>query len=185
MKIYFVTSNPHKLSAVKSFFKTSGIQISGYKMNLPEIQSENQKEILKLKLEHAWHTLHKPVIADDTGIYIKKYNNFPGTNTKQIILGLGIKGIHKIIENDEPAFYRTMIGFANKDGIKLFEGVLEGKLKRKIPKKINPKAFFSSIFVPVNEKLTLAEISDLMFPSHRAKALAKLKNYLMKQKVKK
>ena len=181
MDIFFVTSNSNKLSEIRTFFKNSIFRVSGYKLNLPEIQSEDQYELLKHKLKTSWKKIRKPLIVDDTAIYFERLSNFPGTITKQLVSGLGIEGVQKIIQEGEPVYFRTLIGYADKDLYRVFEGILRGKLTKKSPKKVNPKAQFSSIFIPLNQKKTLEEINHEIFPYHRILALEKLKKHLMKR----
>jgi len=178
ISIYFVTSNYNKLNEAKNAFKKSNFKVKKLDLELPENQHESQDQIILQKLKYAWKSIKSPLFVDDTAIYFERFPNFPGIITKQFVSGLGIKNIQKIIREKEPAYFRTLVGYADSNGFKIFEGVLKGRLTKKNPGKINPLAQFSSIFIPDKHSRTLEEIGGDIVSSHRRKALQKLKVYL-------
>ena len=58
--------------------------IIGKKLDIPEIQTLNQKEVAIDKARKAYEILKQPLIVDDSGFFVNKYNNFPGVLTKFI-----------------------------------------------------------------------------------------------------
>lgn len=181
-RIIFATSNQNKLEEVKQLLKLDGInmEISGSDIKFQELQLDSQEEIVKDKLEYAYKSLGLPVFVDDTGIFISKYNNFPGIITKQVVESLGLDGILKLIDEVDKAYFRTIIGFKDGECEEVFEGVLNGTLTKVPFSTINPEAPISSIFIPEGENKTLAELGKdfVNENSHRSRAFAKFLEFL-------
>lgn len=181
-KIIFATSNQNKLEEVKQLLRLDGInmEISGSDIKFLELQLDSQEEIVRNKLEHAYKLLSLPVFVDDTGLFISKFNNFPGVTTKQVVESLGLDGILKLIDEGDEARFRTIIGFKDGKDEKVFEGVLNGTLTKVPFSTINPKAPISSIFIPEGENKTLAELGKdfINKSSHRSRAFAKFLEFL-------
>jgi XTP/dITP diphosphohydrolase len=179
MIISIVTSNAYKLAEIRSFFRGTFIRIRAHRLDLPEVQSTDQQHILEQKLDYAWKALRKPLIVDETAVYIERYFNFPGTMTKHVLAGVGLDGIFKLINEGEPAYFQTLIGFTDDGLPKVFKAVLKGRLTRKRPNEIHPQGQFSGIFIPHRQTTTLDKLPPSSVVSHRFMALEKLKNYVI------
>ncbi|MFC1894958.1 non-canonical purine NTP pyrophosphatase [Candidatus Dependentiae bacterium] len=180
-EIYYVTSNDGKFEEVQQFIEKNkpNIKLKQFKIDIEEIQSFDQKKIAIDKARKAWHAVKKPLLIDDAAIYFEKYNNFPGTLSKYVSLGIGFEGIKKLIEVGDKAFKMLhMIYIDHLDSITIFEEKCYGTLVK--PKKFigNPSLPFDCVFLPQGSKKTYAELrntkeSDNFF--HRINAL---KNFL-------
>lgn len=186
-KFTFVTSNANKLNEARIMLNSVGIEIEGAEINFVELQLNTQEEIVKNKLEQAYNLLKRPVIVDDTGVYISKFDNFPGVITKTLVDSIGIEGIVRLIEDGDEACFKTVIGFRDGDTVKIFDGTLNGNLTKIRFSEINPKAPISSIFIPIGQDKTLSELGEgfLNGNSHRSRALRRMADYLKNDYAKK
>lgn len=179
-RLTFVTSNANKLNEARSMLESTGIEIDGAEINFIELQLNTQEEVVESKLEQAYNILKKPVFVDDTGVFISKFDNFPGVITKVLVESIGVNGIARLIDEGDEACFKTVIGFRDGNTVEVFEGSLDGKLTKSKFSDINPKAPISSIFIPKGQDKTLAElgVGYLNRNSHRSRALKKMADYL-------
>lgn len=175
MNITFVSRNKEKIKYFKSAFKDFA-KIVSKKIELPEIQSENQKKILLYKARHAFKLTKSPVLVDDTAFYINSYKNFPGTLTKYINSMLGIKGFMKLYEEGDQGHFLTMLCYKDKTCEIVTKGVSTGTITKKISKDLNSCTPLNSIFIPEGFYKPISELrNDLKLKNiHRDKAFIQL-----------
>ena len=174
MKLLFLTGNKNKLNEAKDIMGDK-FQINNKKVDLPEIQSTNVEEVITEKLKEAYKIVKKPVFCEDTGVYIKNMNNFPGALIKFYLEHLGNKGISKF-NGGSKAYAETVIGYHDGKKIYFFKGKIDGK----ISKKPQGKGFgWDPIFIPKGFNKSFAEISqeEKNKISMRAKAFKKFKKH--------
>jgi XTP/dITP diphosphohydrolase len=179
--IYFVTSNPNKLKVANLVLRPE-IDVIGYELDLPEIQTLAQNAIATDKARRAFALIKKPLFIDDSGIFIEKYHQFPGTLTKFIVKGIGLAGVIKLIEPNEPAYFRTVIVYKDATQEFLVDGIVKGSLSTKLPEYINPHMPFSGIFKRSPElNPPIKDIGETAekISSHRHRALARMKQHLI------
>lgn len=177
-KIKFCTGNKSKLDEANNLIDdlklSNKVIFEEEKICFTEIQSLSQKEILLDKMRQARKHTKEPFIIDETGLYFKRYNEYPGTLTKYIFKALNFEGIEKLIKNeDNSAFFKTTILYSpDGENYTFTEGTLEGKIVIKDNKVKDSNFPFSSIFIPegYNDYLiNLYKNND--FFDHRKKAL--------------
>lgn len=181
-EILFITGNQSKLEEAINIAEKYSVKIIGKKMDLPEVMTMQEEEILIEKTKYAFEKLKKPLIIDDSGIYFKAYPNFPGVFSKFIIKLIGFDGISKLLTNkSRKAYFKCVIAFMDKNLNKplLFEGKCKGKIAERISKVFDPNFEFNSIFIPEGENKTFSEmtIERRKKISHRAQALEKFLNW--------
>ena len=74
-KIYFITSNDHKLEEAKKILAVKGVTIIPKQIEIPELQSMNQKEVSQYKADRSFEIIKKPLIVDDAGLFIQRYSD--------------------------------------------------------------------------------------------------------------
>jgi non-canonical purine NTP pyrophosphatase (RdgB/HAM1 family) len=176
MKVIFLTGNKNKLKEIQDIVGES-INLTNKKIDLPEIQSTNVEEVIEEKLKAAYKIVKKPVFCEDTGVYIKNMNNFPGALIKFYMEHLGNKGIAKF-NGGSKAYAETIIGYHDGKKIHYFKGRINGT----IAKKPKGKGFgWDPIFIPNRYKESFAEMSQETKNkiSMRAKAVKKFKKHLL------
>jgi non-canonical purine NTP pyrophosphatase (RdgB/HAM1 family) len=157
----YVTSNDYKIAEAHRYCTRHAPQVTfeRHVHDLPEIQSMHQVEIATKKAEAAWSILQRPVLVDDSGLFIERLNGFPGTASKHAMETLGFAGIMHLINDQEPAYFSVTIAYAYGPGlIKTFQGRTDGNLKKveKLPE--GDSMPYSKLFVPVGQPLPFAEI---------------------------
>ena len=91
-QIIIVTSNKGKFNELKRYIQMhdSSLQVVQEALDLPEQQDMNIRNVALGKALHAWELVKKPLIVDDGGIYIEKYNQFPGVFLNLCMKALGL-----------------------------------------------------------------------------------------------
>lgn len=175
IKIKFATSNLHKASEVKEILSHHSISVERINLRVPEIQSDNLEEIAKASSIEVVKRKHVPIIVEDSGLFIKNLNGFPGPYSSYVQKTIGNAGILKLMINikKREATFKSVIAFCNK---KLSPNIFVGAVYGVISEEKRGKIWgFDPIFIPKGMEETYAEMpvkkkNDL---SHRKKALEK------------
>jgi non-canonical purine NTP pyrophosphatase (RdgB/HAM1 family) len=180
--IYFITGNSKKLEEAKKAFDGGDFDIRSVDIGLFEIQTLDQKMISKSKAEQAFNKLNQPIMVDDSGIFFKKYNNFPGALTKHIVEGLGFENLLKLVDKNDEAEFKTVITYKDNEKEISVEGVVGGNLTKLVNDKISFETPFSSVFMVKGIGKLLKDLNndELKTYSSRGIALSKLRRELEK-----
>ncbi|MBU2589890.1 MAG: RdgB/HAM1 family non-canonical purine NTP pyrophosphatase [Nanoarchaeota archaeon] len=173
MDVLFVTGNRNKFDEVKLMAEKHGINLLWSDLDVVEHKYDSVKEVSMAKALSAVKILNKPLIVEDTGIFFKDFNNFPGANAKVVFSGIGVDGILKILEGkNREATFVTSFAFI-KPGMQplTFMGECSGKITEK-PSKVIDFAY-DTIFIPDGDSRTFSEMSkeEKEKYSHRKKAV--------------
>jgi len=162
-KIFFATGNQGKLNSAKKMLGKY-YDIEGIKLNIEEPQSLDQEYVAKYKVDKAFEILKAPVFCEDLGMYIEKYNNFPGIMTAYVLEGIGLCGLTKLFEESEPAYYKTTIAYKDSNNEFTTSVIMKGKLTIKnISKKYDPatsKNLIKNIFIPDGYTKVINDLTD-------------------------
>ena len=74
MKIFFATSNPHKLKEANDVGKGYDIEFIQLKQPYPELRDEDVAKVAEDGAKHVYDIVKKPLVVDDTGLYIDALN---------------------------------------------------------------------------------------------------------------
>lgn len=156
-KITLITGNEHK---AKELERLLGFEIDYQKIELPEIQATDVREVSAAKLKVAYESLEKPVFVDDSGLVIDAWNGLPGALIKWFLNSVGNAGIIRMLsgEKDRSARVITSIGYKDADR----EFVVTGEVVDTIadePRGHNGFGY-DAIFIPEGHQKTFAEMSD-------------------------
>jgi XTP/dITP diphosphohydrolase len=130
-KIVFVTGNKNKFVEVKDILNTFGIEVIQDKNGYPELQEDELEPIAAYGAQHAANKLNMPVMVDDSGIFIKVLNGFPGPYSRFVEDKLGNLKVLKLMEKEEDrtAYFKTVIGYCEPGKEPLvFSGIVKGKI---------------------------------------------------------
>ena len=179
MEINLVTSNLGKVKEFKAILGNS-IKINHIELEYRELRSDDPEEITKDAAKRVAEELKKPIVVEDSGLFIEALNDFPGTCSAYIHKRIGLKGILKLMENidDRTCCYRSAVGYCEpgKAPISFF-----GEEKGTVAKEVNGNYGFGHdpIFIPENSKEPYGEIDNCEnLKRFRKIAVEKLKNYL-------
>lgn len=167
----FVTGNIHKFAEARRILKPCKIRLGHLKQSYPEIRSDEVEEIALEAARSLFKKIKKPLIVEDSGIFIPSLNNFPGAYSAWVFKKMGNRGILKLLENskDRSAYFKSCIAFSNGKTEKIFCGEVRGTISKR---ETGDKGFgYDPIFVPENETQTFAESEMLKNRlSHRSNA---------------
>ena len=183
-EVLFGTSNKHKLREATSIFKGTDIEITHYPVDLLELQETSLERIAIFSLKNL-PQIGKQIFVEDTGLFIEGLNGFPGPYASHAFKTLANQGILKLLNEIENrnAFFESCVAFRDIDGtIYSFIGRCDGYISNKIRGEFWG---FDPIFIPKGslnpENKTFSELGDDIKNklSHRAKALEKLKKFIV------
>ncbi len=176
MELYFVTSNPHKVKEANAIL---GQTLKTSSVDLKEVQAIQVHDVVTEKAKEAYKVLGKPLIVEDTGLYINSLNGFPGALVKWLLRSIGAEGVCKLIKDtkDRSAYAETCICYTDGSVVKIFSGKISGTISD-APRGSNGLGW-DPIFVPEGHDLTFAEMpmEEKNKVSHRAKAFLEFKAY--------
>lgn len=183
-KIYFVTKNKHKFEEAKLALKGIDIEIEQIAEEKIEQKELSLKDVAIFNANLFFEKYKKPILIDDTGVFFKAYNNFPGTNPKLIFDSIGYKGLLKLLENENrEAEFLTILAYKDKDHLKIFEGKLKCVVDIKVNDLDKDVMPYERIFLVNGKPLSSLSREEKNLISHRAIAFKKFKEwYLSKNK---
>lgn len=173
-----LTGNENKFREIKNFLSKYSVDLDFVDLDIYEIQSENIEEIILNFINEAYKILKKPIIAEDSGLFIRSLKGFPGPYSSYVFKTIGNEGILKLMDGIQDRYAEFKCALAYKDDLneRIFIGISEGY----ISKSIRGKGWgFDPIFIPKESSLTFGEMSieEKNKYSHRGKALVLFANW--------
>jgi XTP/dITP diphosphohydrolase len=168
----FVTSNHDKAREAAEIL---GVELRSVALDLPEIQDLDVAQVAAVKAAAAREALEapdSPILVEDSGLVIGAWNGLPGALTKWFLASVGIKGLLKMLSEEEDRSARAVcaVAIATGDSVHVFAGEVEGEIPHK-PR--GSEGFgWDPIFIPEGHTQTYAELGPRKHEvSHRARAL--------------
>jgi XTP/dITP diphosphohydrolase len=184
--IYFITSNNNKFNEIKNLFQKENLNylLLQNTIKTTEIQAISLDEIALFKLNSVRGEITNSYFIEDAGFFVDvPLNGFPGVYSNYVLNTIGNKGILDLLKEytNTKAYFKTVIAlyFQPLDEIFTFEGVVEGKVAKKV--RGRGGFGFDPIFIPLEiphktfAELTVEEKNKV---SHRGKAWKKLVGFL-------
>lgn len=185
MQIFIVTANKHKAREIGKILSAYGIALKQKNLPIAEPCDGSLESVALEKARQAFSQLRKPVIAEDTGIFFRAYNNFPAMLAKRVYLQLGFDGLLALIKakRNRKAYFRTVICLMwgkGKNQRRFFSGECRGTLLAEVVMPKKDRLPYEKIFMPEGRKKAMVELplSEKNKISHRAEAARKLGRYL-------
>lgn len=199
MQILFASQNKHKIAEAQQVFYSKQYQLLSLSdqkkltdlgIKIPEgfIIDESGKTIQEnalIKAKAFYQLTGLPCIADDSGLFLQLYPDFPGVNSNRWLLGSDRKrnlALLKKLENkkNRQATFQTVLclyGFKKNEPL-FFLGKVRGKIAAGIQ---GVGGFgYDPIFIPTSYQLSFAQLGLTVKNkiSHRAKAWHALVKFL-------
>ena len=184
-KLFVATSNAHKLEEIKEILKLYGIErelvcpASFDDHDEPIEDGKSFKDNALIKARYWFNKYHLPTIADDSGLTIHFFNEFPGIYSARFMQNYSyfeknswiLKGMKN--ESDREAKFHCVIAYINENTEECFEGILQGEIADSI-KGEHGFGYDPIFFLPELNKTT-SELSpeEKNRLSHRSLALRK------------
>ena len=189
-KLFVATSNAHKLEEIREILKLYGIErelvcpASFDDHDEPVEDGKSFKDNALIKARYWFNKYHLPTIADDSGLTIHFFNEFPGIYSARFMQNYSyfeknswiLKGMKN--ESDREAKLHCVIAYINENTEECFEGILQGEIADSI-KGEHGFGYDPIFFLPELNKTT-SELSpeEKNRLSHRSLALRKWAEYV-------
>jgi XTP/dITP diphosphohydrolase len=176
-RISLVTGNPGKAAEYAALL---GLDVTAAAAELAEIQALDVAAVAARKAADAFAQLGVPVLVDDTGLSVTAWNGLPGALVTWFLQTVGPAGILDMAAGlaDRRATVTTALGYADGDGVRVFQGTVAGSLPAG-PRGRNGFGY-DCIFVPAGSDRTWAELTshEKNQVSHRRLAVAAMRRGL-------
>lgn len=178
--IYFITTNKGKFNYANSFFG-SELNIVRLNKKTPEIQSQRNRKISEYSALWAANKYNVTVIKEDTGLYIKSLNGFPGPYLSDIEKQIKVKGFLNLLstKKDRSAYWSYSIAYCEPNSKPISFTVRQYGTISKLP--MGKSGYVSDkIFIPNNENKTISQLLDVNEYKRKTEHYQMLINYLKK-----
>lgn len=179
--ISFATSNPGKVKEFRQILEPQ-IKVNHINLSYPELRSDDPEEIARHSAEMLANKLKKAVVVEDSGLFIRVLNGFPGTCSAYIHKRIGLKGIIKLMQgiNNRECTYKSAVAYCEygKKAISFL-----GEEKGKIAESTRGSYGFGHdpIFIPEGSGKTYGEMENCEeLKKFRRRAVLKLREYLIR-----
>ena len=166
-QIPYVTTNKGKFQEISHFlteYTHLPFFLAQEAFETTEIQSDDQKEIAGHKAREAWNHFKRPLLVEDAGFFFEKYHNFPGTFSKWIFKSLGFKGVSKLYQPGEKAYFKVTLCFIeNPESLHFFTVESHGTLAAPSAN-YNAHLPYSALFIPDGYTENYQKLSDAKSP---------------------
>jgi XTP/dITP diphosphohydrolase len=175
MKVLFATSNKHKVAEANNIGGEYGVEFTQINTTYPEIRDDSVAAIAEAGVKHVYNQVKKPVVVEDSGLFIHALNDFPGPYSSFVFNRIGSEGILRLmsgLENRKAAFI-SAVAYTDGRECRVFEGVVEGLITEEVR---GTGGFgYDPIFKPEGRELTFAQDPEHKNRvSHRRRAVEKL-----------
>ena len=192
VKIVFATNNLNKLTEVRKIlgnrFQVMSLAEIGCNDDIPE-KGQTLKDNALIKAQWIYDKYHVNCFADDTGLEVDALGGAPGVYSARYAGGQGhdseanMKKLLSELEHKDnrKARFRTVIALIIDGKVTTFDGIINGTITHE---KRGGEGFgYDPIFMPEGHNKTFAELgADIKnHISHRAKAVQKLADYLLRK----
>jgi XTP/dITP diphosphohydrolase len=178
----FVTSNPHKFAEAERILKQFGVIIRHAKLSCTEARGEQPALIAADSARSLEGRLKAPFFVEDSGLFIRSLNGFPGAYSAWALEKIGLDGMLRLMrgEPDRRAAFRTAVALFDGRSVIVFEGEAKGTLAS--GQRGSGGFGYDPIFLPAGRRKSFAELNPLEKDalSSRGKALSKLARHLRK-----
>ncbi len=182
MEVVFVTTNPGKMWEATEIGKEFGIKFVQDKAAVDEVQSADLEEIAAKCAKDAWAQVKKPLIVDDSGVFVEALKGFPGPYSSYVYTTIGVDGVLKLLEGvkNRKALMRSVVAYTDGKTVTTFTGEVDGKI---ITEKRGKGGFgYDPVFVPAGAEKTFSEDDDYkMQVSHRARSIREFCEWVSKR----
>jgi XTP/dITP diphosphohydrolase len=130
--LILVTHNKGKLaeaSEIAARYKIR-LQMPEGKIEKLEIQADTLEEVSRFSAIDAYPKIRKPLVVDDSGLFINYLKGFPGVYSAYAVPTIGNNGILKLMRGvkDRKAYFECCVSFTDGNIVKSFTERVNGKI---------------------------------------------------------
>jgi XTP/dITP diphosphohydrolase len=147
-----------------------------------ELQDPRPENIARFALISALDAHRKPILVEDSGLFIESLDGFPGPYSSFVYDTIGLEGILAVMRRDatRKAYFQSTVAFGSPSlKPRLFTGIVTGTISKKI---IGKTGFgYDPIFIPDGSTKTFGETSQSFknMKSHRARAFERFARWFV------
>ena len=137
---------------------------------------------LKSKALHAFALFKKPLVVEDTCLFLDAFPEFPGTYSKFMVRTIGLEGVLRLLEGKKRgAVFVTLVAFVSGGGMRVFRGECGGRITKRIVPPVPGGLAYDAVFIPDGEKRTFSKMTkeDKAKYSHRARAFGAFRKWYL------
>ncbi len=184
-KLFLITKNKNKYQEASLILKPYRISLEQKPLSKEEIQAESLEKIALHAARKAYVLLRRPLIVDDSGLFVEALRGFPGPYSSYVYKTIGYEGILDLLDDVENrrACFKTALALISPPLEKLFVGETCGVITRK---PMGSGGFgFDPIFMPEGYSKTYAQMTttEKNAVSHRGKAFRLMASWLAGRRV--
>ena len=171
--VWFLTGNRNKFLEAGSILAPFGLRIRHLRISKVEIQNPRPENIARFALMEALKSQRRPIVVEDSGMFIKSLNGFPGPYSSFVYETIGLEGILGALGNrrDRNAYFQSTVAYGSPSTRpRTFTGIVNGRISLRI---LGTSGFgYDPIFIPKGYNTTFGQTSQAFknTKSHRARA---------------
>ncbi len=171
-----MTTNDGKFREISLEMARHGIELEHLKMPYPELQAESLESTIIPGLLWLTSKFDRPVMIDDSGLFVDALRGFPGVFSSHAFKTLGCEGMLRLLAGVEErdARFECCIGYMVAGGEPFIaKGVARGSISTEM--RGSGGFGYDPIFVPEGRSETYAEmaVGEKNVISHRGIAIRK------------
>lgn len=153
----FITGNAGKARYLSDYFH---LPVEHRKMDLPEIQSLDLKEVVEDKARRAFGMIRSPVLVEDVSLVFNALGKLPGPLIKWFFETLGNEGLCRLLDAfpDRSALAEVEFAICDDRKAHTFGGIMEGAIAETARGEMG--FGWDPIFIPRGHAKTWAEMTD-------------------------
>jgi len=177
LKLLFATGNRHKVEEAKGILGEE-YEVEQFDCDYPELQADSLETIAAEGAKWVHGKVGEPVFVEDSGLFVKSLNGFPGPYSSYVFDTLGNAGVLDLVEGKErSATFRSVVAYHDGEQVTTHVGGVRGEISRE---ERGDEGFgYDPVFVPEGHGETFAEdLSTKNRLSHRRRALEQFSRHL-------
>ena len=181
--IYFATSNERKFDEASHRLTKlcPDVTIDQLEVSIPEIQSDNPKDVIQQKVDYVRQLTELPFIVDDAYFDTDRYPGFPGAYAKFVNSTLGKEGWERLFDEGDSMRAMANVALHHLGNTYDFSGQVDGTLHFNSSEATSDGNLLSNI-MRVSTDVTLGEaLRSPGFDNHRGQAFARLAEWVNAQ----
>jgi len=182
--VWFLTHNRDKYQEASAILAGMGVRVRHLNQSKIEIQDSRPENIARFALKNALRDNRKPILVEDSGLFIETLDGFPGPYSSYVYDTIGLKGVLAILRSHEHrrAYFQATVAFGSPSTRPCF---FTGRVKGRISHRILGKSGFGydPIFIPEGYTKTFGQSSQSFknTKSHRARAFQSFARWFVAQ----
>ena len=182
--VWFLTHNSDKYREAIAILTPMGLRVRHLNRSKVEIQDYRPENIARFALKNAMHDNRKPILVEDSGLFIEALDGFPGPYSSFVYDTVGLKGVLAILRGhrSRSAYFQATVGFGSPSTQpRFFTGRVKGRISNRI---LGKNGFgYDPIFIPEGYTRTFGQSSPSFknTKSHRARAFRSFARWFVAQ----